>query len=614
MDPLLATIAETGARDEEIEAIVRLTAVGAEVPQAVREVARFGDIRTVRLRRGDVPSVWAHPRVASLKAPRLLQFDAPWTPDFASSDFLFEPPPGGDRLYDGRDVRTVGVSETGAGVVVGVVDWGFDFAGAAMRTPGNGASRILSLWDQRADEGVPAPKPFGYGRVFSRRDINASLQSPAPYRALGYHPGDADRGAGAHGTHVTDIAAGTRRGTNGGGVAPGADLALVHLSNGPLGGLADLGDSVRLLEAVAHIVHVAGDRPLVINLSVGRHGGPHTGLTLVERAFDRLLEARPATMICQSAGNYRQARAHASGHVAPGRTRRLRVSVKPRDRTGNEIEIWYSNRDRFGISLTPPGSETTVTVPLGESYALRRSDRSEIGRLYHRAFDPNTPDHLINIFLNRTAPAGEWRIDLTGERIADGRFNAWIERDSAGRRGQSEFVDDVDTASTIGSICNGILPIAVGAANVSGGRASPAPFASAGPTRDGRMKPDVSAPGVRVVAARNTPQGGETPIERSTRMSGASQAAPYVAGLVALLLERAAKRGEQLSAHDIRRRIIGTAIAPTDPKLSTQLGAGLVAPPHAIGALVRTHPIQTTESLPHVTDPRMQLPLAAGAR
>jgi hypothetical protein len=74
---------------------------------------------------------------------------------------------------------------------------------------------------------------------------------------------------------------------------PEADLIFVHLADRATGGLANLGDSVRLLEAVDFISRTAGSRPCVINISAGRTCGPKDDTTLVERALDELLAATP---------------------------------------------------------------------------------------------------------------------------------------------------------------------------------------------------------------------------------------------------------------------------------------------------------------------------------
>ena len=583
MDPALWQLLreEEAAPEREVEAVIRLWRVGAEVPN-VRLVARFGHVSTCRIPAGAVLAVRRHPAVASLKAARTL------SPDLR----------GGGTLAPGRraadDRHPVGGGVSGAGVVVGLVDWGLDVDHPSFRQP-DGQTRVLALWDQRDGEGRP-PSPYGYGRVHSRRKIDAALRSGRPYEALGYHPGDADAGGGSHGTHVADIAAGSAGAAGPGGVAPGAWLAFVHLADRGTGGLATLGDSVRLLEAVDFIRRVAGERPWVVNISVGRHGGPHDGRTLIELAFDELLSAAPGRFIVQSAGNYYRRRAHATGLLAPGETGTLTFRTNREDTSRNELEIWYPGTDELTVRLTPPGAPAGPWVPLGAQSAVTAGG-SAVGRLYHRARDPNNHDHHVDAFLDPSAPFGVWTVSLRAVRVTSGRFHAWLERDDQCPRCQARFTRDCSSAaSTIGTIANGRVPLVVGAYDAHDPAAPVAPFSSSGPTRDNRDKPDLLAPGVDVVAAQSAPPGSTASPGLLVRKSGTSMAAPHVTGAVALCLQAT---GGRLDARQIRALVLGT----TGPGASStaRTGVGYLDLRRLVAAVTR-HP-WAAPALNHVPAP-----------
>lgn len=81
---------------------------------------------------------------------------------------------------------------------------------------------------------------------------------------------------------------------------------------------------------------------------------------------------------------------------------------------------------------------------------------------------------------------------------------------------------------TIGSPGSAESALTVGAVDRNDGIA---PFSSRGPAADGAVKPDVTAPGVGIVAAGAGTQG-------HVPMSGTSMATPHVAGVVALLKQQ----------------------------------------------------------------------------
>lgn len=572
MDPLLQDkIRPELDPNEVIEAIVRLQNK-ATVPAGLRVVSQFEEIITCRVRRGDVQAIYNKPEIVSFKAARLLTGNLiDWEMDSAES---INP----DFSEINQFAEEAG-NATGKGVVIGIIDWGGDFAHADFLNP-DGTTRFLALWDQTMPINPKSPAPFGYGSAYRRPELNAALKTALPYQTLGYHPGKSEPKGGSHGTHVMGIAAGNgKSGVR--GIAPEADIVFVHLGSGDVPAQMNLGDSVKLLEAIHFIRLTAGDKPLVINASVGRHGGSHDGRSLVEIAMDYFLENRPNTAICQSTGNYYQSDTHASGTVYPGRSETIVFTTDKADTTPNELEIWYPGRDILLIEIEHSDSKIRARCRINEDAELTVRGQV-VGRIYHRSKEPNNGLNHINLFLYTNAPFGDWKVTLHGERIVDGRFHAWIERDGGCHTCQSKFRSDfADQLTTTGTICNGYNTIVVGALDTQ--KNGIGPFSSSGPTIDGRTKPNLLAPGVGIWAAKSSPvtqaQGGQELI----RMSGTSMATPHVTGAVALMLSVATS---DVDIHTLRRLLLkNTSSLTTEAIDRFRLGSGLLNLKAAIEAI-----------------------------
>ena len=86
---------------------------------------------------------------------------------------------------------------------------------------------------------------------------------------------------------------------------------------------------------------------------------------------------------------------------------------------------------------------------------------------------------------------------------------------------------------------------------------SVARFSSRGPTADGRIKPDVVAPGSKIVAARAAGTSvGQVVDEHYTTASGTSMSCPHVAGLCALML----KADSGLGPADVKKMLMATSV------------------------------------------------------
>lgn len=562
MDPALEEALRRLPPDREIEAAAWVAA-GAPLPEALRVVATFGaEVLTGRVRIDRVAEVRGHPAIRSLKAARLVR-PADLAPGRGDGE-------GWGRGEAGPWRRGV-PGATGAGCVLAFLDWGCDFAHPSFLRV-DGRTRLRAIWDQR---GPGDGNRWGYGRVHARERIDAALRAPDPYAALGYRPGR----AGAHGTHVMDIAAGNGRLPGSApGFAPEAELVFVHLATGLHAGEGDLGDSVRILEALDFVRAAAGETPLVVNMSLGRTAGDHTGRSCVERGMDAFLEEAPGRCIVQSAGNYFGKLLHAGGVLGPGRRHALEWTVEPGDPTLNELELWYPGSDRFSVELAPPGDARPLRLELGERAAIEVAGQA-VGHAYHRECDPLNGDHHVDVFVEPGAPAGTWEVRLVGADVVDGRWHAWIERDPGGPGAQSRFRPDVATDdATIGTIATGHRTLVVGA--IDPRTDLPAPFSSRGPSRDGRTKPDLMAPGQGIVAACSTAPGAPPGSGGLIEMSGTSMASPHVAGAVALLFAAAPR---PLHVAETRLLVLGSARRLEGDPMRT--GAGRLDTEAALSAL-----------------------------
>ena len=565
MDPNLLRLLEEGNDEDEVAAVVRFGQTGV-VPEGVRIVTRFGDIATVRLRRGAIPDVRASAEIVSMKPPTPLIPEPEIAPPVPPEDL-----PESFAWVDDRRPRSE--SATGRGVVVGVIDFGCDFAHPDFRHP-DGRTRLLALWDQSARPASGASNRYGYGVIHNAEAINHALETDDPYAALGYHPAASDpEQEGAHGTHVAGIAAGNGRAGGPVGVAPEADLVFVqHSSRFIRKGMHRLGDSVTLLEAVDFIAQTAGERPWVINISMGSHGGQHDGSTLVEQGLDAALRVAPGRAASQSGGNYYQQRCHTSGRLRKGEERTFTWEIDEADVTANELEVWYSGRDIFVVELRSPDGALLGRAALGERIPLTLGGR-EIGNIYHRQYEPNNFDNHIDIFLYPGAPPGDWRVTLIAQDVVDGRFHAWIERDAICQGCQSRFPpEDAVPSTTTGAIANGFRTISVGAYDPHSPDQRVAPFSSCGPTRDDRLKPDLVAPGVNILAARSAPWDGHDETSLLTRMSGTSMASPHVAGALALMFEVAPRPLRIEETHNLL--MASTRKVSASQEMASRIGSG----------------------------------------
>ena len=482
-----------------------------------------------------------------------------------------------------------GVPFTGDGVVVGIIDFGFDVRLDDFRND-NDTTRIECFWDQSLDRQATESHPsgFNYGVEYSRADIDAALNSSNPLSTIRH-----EFGLGAHGTHVAGTAAGNgRSGDNvfpAGdyvGTAPEATIILVQpelTRPGNTEPFTTFTDSASVADAVRYVFEKATElgMPCVINMSLGQNGGSHDGESLLERAIDDMLGV-PGRSFVVAGGNEHIWRTHASGQLGQGTEQSLdweigscainnlhhTVPMGVADRTPNEMEIWYSSQDEFSVRVIDPIGNTTQWLSPNEEQDSTLANGSRV-YISSERFTVLNGDAQIYIEISppfqQYLPSGTWKVEIRGDSVRNGEFDAWIERDARARanrfRDQSFFLGaDFDPVRTLGTPATGRRSIAV--ANYSHVNQMVNRSSGRGTTRDRREKPEIAAPGTGILASNS--MGGEpnpdhpgTNFPMRTPMSGTSMAAPHVAGIVALLFEAQS----DLTSEQIRKILIAT----TDP-------------------------------------------------
>ncbi len=469
--------------------------------------------------------------------------------------------------------------QDGAGVLVGIIDvGGFDFAHPDFLTEG-GATRFEAIWDQGADEATGRPSPasrhddrweqFNYGCEIRACHMNRALaEEGSGVPAWRLEP-QSQSSPSSHGTHVASIAAGNS------GVAPAAHLAgvLVALTEEDQDRRSSFYDSARIADAVDYLIALAidmGGIPLSINISLGTNGHAHDASSAVSRWIDYALAAS-GRCISVAAGNAGQAeptapddmgfvmgRVHTHGRLSgAGLEHELEWTVagnQVMDISENEMEIWYSPQDRIEVQVKPPGMGWSQSVLPGQSLSDHELDDLTRLSVFNETYHPANGANRISIFLSPFfsfdettgetqvvgVKAGEWRVRLRGGDVRDGRYDAWIERDdprrvgAVGHREAWRFPSffssrSYQDSSTVSSLACGQRIISV--SNLDTTRRAINVTSSQGPTRDGRHKPEVCAPGTGIVAA-----DGFSADQGWVAMSGTSMAAPYVTGVAALML------------------------------------------------------------------------------
>lgn len=455
---------------------------------------------------------------------------------------------GVDKILAGTGLDT---PYTGKGVIVGIIDQGFEYQHISMYKDGDANNdegyRVKYLWDRLSSSGSK-PKT---GDNVSR--------------------GGDKEGAG-HASHVANIAVGSKiEENNFHGVATDAEVIMIP---------SKFGDS-EVLEDIAFIKKVAEEegKPWVVNMSFGSQMGPHDGTTAYCKSAQEL--TGKGAILVAAVGNEGEDNLHSEFtfeedgedvfiHVEPGKQGSWEVTY---------LDIWGQAADGK--------KHLTVRPYIYEKSKFYYFDEETGGNSWKGAgqwlegIDPNNKKEYYRYYLNVTQlrnlsnkASGIFGVRVTGQ--AGQTIHTWLNPMSGGANPKYTKVSGKTTARGNSNYCvgegAGTIPTAITVASYTtdnsyvsasdnqryvqswvGSNGEVSAFSSRGPFLDNENypKPIVAAPGALVSSAFSSYSDGfdasnrtiTSIVKRGSRkyyyaaMQGTSMATPFVTGTIALWLQ-----------------------------------------------------------------------------
>lgn len=455
---------------------------------------------------------------------------------------------GVDKAQAGTNLDT---PYTGKGVIVGIIDQGFEYQHISMYQNGDATNdegyRVKYLWDRLSGSGSK-PK---LGENVSR---------------------GGDKEGEGHASHVANIAVGSKiEENNYHGVATDAEIIMIP---------SKFGDS-EVLEDIAFIKKVAEDegKPWVINMSFGSQMGPHDGSTAYCQSAKEL--TGKGGILVAAMGNEGEDDLHSQYdfeedgeevfvHIEPGKQGSWEVTY---------LDIWGQAGDGK--------KHLTVRPYIYEKSKFYYFDEEQGGNSWKNAgtwlegIDPNNGKEYYRYYLNITQlrnlsnkPNGIFGVRVIGE--AGQTIHTWLNPLGGNSNAKYTKVSGKTCARGNSNYCvgegAGTIPTAITVASYNttnsfysetknqtytqswvGNNGEISTFSSRGPYLDNENypKPIVAAPGAEISSAYSSYSDGfdnsnytiTSIVKRGSRkyyyaaMQGTSMATPFVTGTIALWLQ-----------------------------------------------------------------------------
>jgi len=486
---------------------------------------------------------------------------------------------------------------SGSGVIMGIIDFGFDYNHPTFYDTLRSVYRIKRVWELNG-VGTP-PTGYSYGNEITDTNLIKAQGTDNPVQV--------------HGTMVAGVAAGSGYGSNVTnnrlrGMAFGADYVLVGVRRDTIAEQWMQGTFTDFLDGINYIFTYAAavGKPAVVNISWGSHSGPHDGTTLFNQACNNLIG--PGKILVMSAGNEGQENIHLSKTFTPVDTTLntfLKFSSNVYQRTW--VDAWGDPGKTFCADVTMYSNNVAGNTTgffciddLTHDQVLISAngmDTCFVSFITSSAEFNGKPRITVDIYSKATDSIN---VAFKG---TDGTINLWNEyyyygftygyQCSFDSLGNSWAVNGntVTTVSDMGS-ASSVLLVGAYASKVNWTDINAnawtyntyvhvnrlVPFSSRGPMIDGRIKPDITAPGLTLATSISSYDTSYTAAGTNSdfvdvayfdaptnhtyyyaEFSGTSASSPCAAGIVALMLQAF----PTLTPQQVQSIIASTAITDT---------------------------------------------------
>ncbi len=422
----------------------------------------------------------------------------------------------------------------GQGVLIGIVDDGINFRNEAFIWE-DGRSKIVYAWNQTDRSGTP-PEGIVYGSEYTREMINDAILNGSTDASVGINSLVDESG---HGTQMAAAAGGrVLPEEDFSGAAPHAELVVVKLKRAKQyyrdyyritddAAAFQENDIILAVDYLVRISEMLG-RPIVICLGLGTNQGDHNGNGFLGE-FMNTFAVSQGVYMCTATGNEGTRAHHMRSRVLnEDEYQDIEINVAGPGR-GFTMELWGSTSSSFAVQIKPPIGEFSglIEARFNEKRRLDFQLNNSIVYVSAELVERSTGDELI--FFRFVNPAeGVWTVRVISQGPLAGIYDAWLPLEQFNEVPVRFLMPDPDI--TICEPGNAINVITWAGTDISGD--SIYLYSGRGFTRNGRVKPDITAPAEGVytaLSARSIRQFGP--------VSGTSMACALGGGITALIAE-----------------------------------------------------------------------------